>query len=74
MNLLENLSLAYLENNPASSSKDVFDGLTVTKGYATAKRCLTQLIEKRYVSKVGIGKGTKYALSHILCHHKTHRY
>ena len=64
MNSLENLILAYLENNPASSSKDVFDGLNVTKGYATVKRCLTQLIEKRYVSKVGIGKGTKYALSH----------
>ena len=59
-----NLILAYLENNPASSSKDVFDGLNVTKGYATVKRCLTQLIEKRYVSKVGIGKGTKYDLSH----------
>ena len=47
MNSLENLILAYLENNPASSSKDVFDGLNVTKGYATVKSCLTQLIEKR---------------------------
>ena len=45
MNSLENLILAYLENNPASSSKDVFDGLNVTKGYATVKRCLTQLME-----------------------------
>ena len=27
MNSLENLILAYLENNTASSSKDVFDGL-----------------------------------------------
>lgn len=38
MNSLENLILAYLENNPARSSKDVFDGLNATKGYATVKQ------------------------------------
>ena len=63
MKELEIVILVYLENNPASSSKDVFHGIHTTKGYATVKRCLTNLIEKQYVSKVGIGKGTKYALS-----------
>jgi hypothetical protein len=42
MNSLENLILAYLENNPASSSNDVFDGLNATNGYATVKRCLIE--------------------------------
>jgi Fic family protein len=60
---LENLILAYLENNPAKSSKEVFYGIKADKGYATVKRCLNILIEKQYISKVGIGKGTKYALS-----------
>jgi Fic family protein len=60
---LENLILAYLENNPAKSSKEVFYEIKADKGYATVKRCLNILIEKQYISKVGIGKGTKYALS-----------
>jgi Fic family protein len=63
MKELENVILTYLQNNPACSSKDVFHGINATKGYATVKRCLTNLIEKKYVSKVGIGKATKYGLS-----------
>lgn len=63
MKELENLILAYLENNPLKSSKEVFYGINANKGYATVKRCLNSLIEKQYISKVGIGRGTKYALS-----------
>jgi Fic family protein len=63
MNSLENSILTYLENNPSSSSKEVFEGLDGTKGYATVKRCLTHLIELHYVSKEGAGKATTYRLS-----------
>ena len=63
MTEFEESILAYLERNPSSSSKEVFEGLNGSKGYATVKRCLTNLIELQYVSKDGVGKGTTYRLS-----------
>ena len=63
MTEFEESILAYLEGNPSSSSKEVFLGMGGPKGYATVKRCLTNLIELQYVSKDGVGKGTTYRLS-----------
>lgn len=63
MTEFEESILAYLERNPSSSSKEVFEGLNGSKGYATVKRCLTNLIELQYVAKDGVGKGTTYRLS-----------
>jgi Fic family protein len=63
MKNLDTIILEFLENNPLSSSKDIYDGISSTKGYATIKRSLNNLIEQNYISKEGKGKGTKYLLS-----------
>jgi len=60
---LETIILEFLEKNPLCSSKEVYDGIQSTKGYATIKRSLSNLTEKNYVSIEGRGKGTKYRLS-----------
>lgn len=63
MKNLDTIILEFLEDNPLSSSKDIYDGISSTKGYATIKRSLNNLIEQNYISKEGKGKGTKYLLS-----------
>ena len=63
MKNLDTIILEFLENNPLSSSKDIYDGISSTKGYATIKRSLNNLIEQNYISREGKGKGTKYLLS-----------
>lgn len=63
MKNLESIILAFLEKNPLCSSKDIYDGIQTTQGYATIKRSLTKLIESQYVSSEGKGKATKYSLS-----------
>lgn len=63
MKNLDTIILEFLEKNPLSSSKDIYDGISSTKGYATIKRSLNNLIELNYISKEGKGKGTKYLLS-----------
>ena len=63
MKKLEQIILAYLENNPLSSSKDICDGIQSNNGYATIKRNLNSLIEKNYLTIEGSGRSTKYRIS-----------
>lgn len=53
----------YLQNQPGSSSKEIYENLTVQVSYATVKRILTKLSSKKLIILKGQGKGTKYFLS-----------
>lgn len=55
--------LEYLQENPASSSKEIHEGLTIKIGYATVKRSLNELIFTNLIEKEGKGKATKYKIS-----------
>lgn len=62
--------LEYLNSNPLSSSKVIFDAVSnkdnlvsYDKSYKTLTRYLTTLVSKRLVSFDGEGKGRKYSIS-----------
>jgi len=52
----------YLKNNGLSSSKQVFDGIEGTVGYATVKRALGSMVAEGWVDTYGNGKSTRYQL------------
>lgn len=58
-----NKILEFVKSNPSHSSKGIFDRINLEIGYATVKRILTKLIEKRLVETEGKGRGTKYVVS-----------
>lgn len=53
----------YIKVNGKSSSKEVFDNLTLDISYATLKRIITKLIAEESIESIGKGKGTKYVIS-----------
>lgn len=53
----------FIITNGESSSKEIFDNLTLDISYATLKRVLTKLISKESIESIGKGKGTKYIIS-----------
>jgi Fic family protein len=53
----------YIKSNGESSSKEIFDSLTLEISYATLKRILTKLISEETIESIGKGKGTKYIIS-----------
>lgn len=55
--------IEFVKKNAECSSKEVFDGVTISVSYATLKRLLTKLISENYISSKGRGKGTKYIIS-----------
>jgi len=55
--------LAYVKDHASRSSKEIYDGLNGTIGYATVKRVLNKLRSDNLVSTEGKGKGTKYVIS-----------
>ncbi|HWZ02947.1 MAG TPA: Fic family protein [Mucilaginibacter sp.] len=55
--------LKHVIDHPLSSSKDVYDGLNGTIGYATVKRVLNKLSVEQLISTEGKGKATKYRVS-----------
>lgn len=57
--------IEFLKTNGISSSKEVFDALSLELSYATLKRELTQLISQEYIESEGKGKGTKYNISSV---------
>ncbi len=63
MNAREVEIINFVKSSGASSSKEIFDGMTLSCSYATLKRLLTDLKEKNYLISQGQGKGTKYLLS-----------
>lgn len=59
------LLLQHIKLNPKSSSKELYDAISLTEkvSYATLKRVLQNLIDLRFVATTGKGKATKYILS-----------
>ncbi len=55
--------LLYIQENPANSSKEIYNGITSEIGYATVKRILTKLKGENLIITEGKGKGTKYKIS-----------
>src|SRR5438132_9566063 len=58
----ENL-LRYVIEHPLSSSKEIYDGLGGSVGYATVKRILNNLSTEQLISTQGKGKATRYLMS-----------
>lgn len=58
----DKILLDFIKKNPSSSSKEIDDGLHNTFGYATIKRGLKNLVEKKLITTTGKGKSTKYEL------------
>jgi Fic family protein len=61
----EKLVLDFVGNHPQSSSMDVHEGANLACSYATTKRTLTKLSDKKFLVVLGIGKGTRYSLSPV---------
>jgi len=59
---LQSQILATLSNNRQLSSGEIQRKLTTGNSYATTKRMLLKLVEKKLIDKVGKGKATKYKL------------
>lgn len=55
--------LEYIQNHPLQSSREIFDQLNPTIGYATLKRILNQLLAEQLIRTEGKGKATKYIIS-----------
>ncbi len=55
--------VAFIQNNPLLSSKNISDKLDLGMDYATLKRALSQLIENDLIITVGRARGTKYLVS-----------
>ena len=55
--------IEFIKGQGECSSKEIFDGLALSASYATIKRTLTILREKKYIASIGQGKGTKYKIS-----------
>jgi Fic family protein len=59
----DEIIIAYLENIPLRSSKEIYEEAGLNVSYATTKRMLQGLVEKKYLHTEGKGKGTKYSIS-----------
>ena len=55
--------IEYLKNHPESSSREIFDHISIPDSYATVKRVISKLISDQLITSKGLGKGTKYLLS-----------
>lgn len=55
--------LDFLKENPASSSKEIFEGLDSSVSYATLKRMITALLKDNLVVIDGKGKASRYSCS-----------
>jgi len=60
---MESEIIRFIKEKRRCSSKEIFDGLTLSISYATLKRILTRLNSKNYITTKGKGKGTKYLIS-----------
>lgn len=55
----------FIRSTGESSSKEIFDKLSLGISYATLKRVLTKLISQGSISSIGKGKATKYTISSV---------
>lgn len=67
---LEKRLLDYIQKNPNSSSKAIYEGFDNSFAYATIKRGIQELLNKNLISTNGNGKATKYEISNhfeVIC-------
>ena len=55
--------LEYIKDHPLQSSKEIYEGLKGSPGYATVKRALSTFLSDDLVKTEGRGKTTKYVIS-----------
>ncbi len=53
----------FIKSKEGLSSKEIFDSTNTNLSYASLKRLLTKLVEKKYIATKGQGKATKYIIS-----------
>ena len=53
----------FLKKNHESSSREIFENISIPASYATVKRMLSKLVEENLLTKRGQGKATKYLIS-----------
>lgn len=53
----------FIKKTGACSSKEVHNNTDISVSYATLKRILSKLLNEKYLSTLGQGKGTKYSIS-----------
>ena len=58
-----NTILDFLKENPSSSSKKIYESITLNQSYATIKRLLRQLVNDNLIVVDYIGKASKYSCS-----------
>lgn len=63
IDLKEQKILDFIKRTGSCSSKEIHDGVAISVSYATLKRTLSKLIQEKYISATGSGKGTKYIIS-----------
>ncbi len=64
--MIDKLELEIIElirKNQESSSREIFESVSISVSYATVKRILSKLIDENLLSKKGQGKATKYLIS-----------
>ncbi len=59
-----NQLLHYIKEHPNQSSKSLFDGLEIDMSYATFKRRINTLLDKKLIETTGQGRATVYQISH----------
>ncbi len=53
-----------IKRNKEASSKEILESISLEISYATLKRTLSRLIDENMLTKKGLGKSTKYMISH----------
>jgi Fic family protein len=59
----EQIIINYIQQFPRCSSKEIHENISIEIGYATVKRILSALVEKKFLETEGNAKGTKYKIS-----------
>ncbi len=65
INSKEQQIIDFINQQIECSSKEIFEGLSLSISYATLKRTLSTLISNHYLISVGKGRATKYRVSPI---------
>lgn len=63
LNIEQENIIKYIRNNPSSSSRQVFEGISFAASFSSFKRVLSGLIQKNYLEKLGKGLSSKYIIS-----------
>ncbi len=63
LNYRESDIIEIIKNKDECSSKEIFEGITISVSYATVKRILKKLTDDNLIITKGKGKGTRYLLS-----------